>query len=579
MKLFLIKFVLALASVALISFNAIGQAQEVQPSRGGESRQSKAITGKVVNESGQPLAGAYVQVREINSVRTSQTVVSGQNGVFSVEGLAGGSYSLSAALPAYTPLRPPPNSLPPQYKIGDSVTIVLIRGGVVTGTVTNADGRPVVAIGVAALPVRVAGTRRLIGTPVRETATDDRGVYRIYGLPTGTYLIVADGANDHSQVGVNAFSSDVPTYAPSASRDAAAEISVRAGEEVGNIDIRYRGERGRKISGTIAEMRGEERFGAVLNTAGADGQRWQSKSGEAGSRSFLFEAIADGDYYLTAISYLAGNERALSETKLVSVRGADVTGLDLNPLPLGSIEGRVVLEETKAAECTNKTPLKMPETFVGAWHRVTEVNKNRPPIIWSFAAPAKVDAQGNFRIRGLAPDEYQFQTRLTDKGWYLHSINFQPAQQGAKPLDATRVWTTVKSGESLSGLTVTLAQGAASLTGRVALAEGEQAAGSFLAYLVPAEAERADDPLRFYGAPINDKGRVAFSNLAPGRYWVLTDQIPLDAGPSLLMKARLPDEKRARAALRRQGEAARTQIELKPCQQMVDFEIPRTAPE
>jgi Carboxypeptidase regulatory-like domain len=577
MNLFLIKFVLAFAIVALIPFNAIGQAQEVQPSRGGEPRQSSAITGKVVNEGGQPLAGAFVQVREINSVRTNQTVVSGQNGVFRLEGLADSSYYLSAALPAYTPKRPPPNSLAPQYKIGDSVTIVLIRGGVVTGTVTNADGRPVVAIGVAALPVRTTGTRRAIGTAVIETATDDRGVYRIYGLPTGIYLIVADGTNDHSQIGVNAFSNDVPTYAPSASRDAAAEISVRAGEEIGNIDIRYRGERGRKISGTIAEMRGEEHFGAVLNAGSADGQRWQSKPSEAGSRSFAFEALADGDYYLTGISYLKGNDRALSETKLVSVRGADINGLELTPLPLGSIEGRVVLEETKAGECTSKTPLKMPDTFVAAWHRVTEVNKNKPPIIWSFGQPAKVDAQGNFRIRGLAPDEYHFQTRLTDKGWYLHSITFQSAQQGAKPLDATRVWTTLKSGEPLSGLTVTLAQGAASFTGKVALAEGEQPAERFLLYLVPADAERANDPLRFYAAPINDKGQVSFSNLAPGRYWVLTDQIPLDAGPSLLTKARLPDEKRARAALVRQGEAGKTQIELKPCQQMADFEIPRTA--
>lgn len=580
MNLSFVKLALTVQIVTLISLNAVGQTQRAQPSGDREPRESRAITGKVVNESGHPLAGAFVQVRAVNAARTDQIAVSDNNGLFKVDGLAQVPYFVSAGLPSYTPQRPPANSPATQYKVGDSVTLVMIKGGVITGTVTNADGKPVVAIGVSVLPVRTTNAQRLVGGAVAGVATDDRGIYRIYGLPTGTYLVVADGTNDHSQTGVNSFSSDVPTYAPSATRDTAAEISVRAGEEVGNIDIRYRGERGRTISGTVAEMRGEEEsFGAILTSIGSDGQRWHSRPLEGGNRAFAFEAVADGDYYVTGISYLKDNERALSESKLVSVRGADITGLELTTHKLSSITGRVVLEETKAAECTEKTPLKLTDTTVGAWHRVTESNKNKPQVVWTFGAPARADAQGNFRIRNLVADEYYFQTRFTDKGWYLHSVTFWPPHRGAKLLDASRVWTTLKPGDRLSGLTVTLAQGAASFTGKLALAEGEAPPEKLFLYLVPAEAERADEPLRFYGGPINDKARVMLNNLAPGRYWVLTGQIVVDAGLSQIAKARLPDGTRTRAALRRQGEAGKTQIELKPCQQMVDFEILRTAQE
>ena len=41
----------------------------------------------------------------------------------------------------------------------------------------------------------------------------------------------------------NPYDSDVPTYSPSSTRDNAAEVSVRSGEET-NADIRYRGEPG-----------------------------------------------------------------------------------------------------------------------------------------------------------------------------------------------------------------------------------------------------------------------------------------------------------------------------------------------
>lgn len=256
-----------------LTVSSPAQTERPAPAKNTEEAQSGSITGKVVNENGHPLAEAYVYC-EVAGIQGRHTpTVTDRNGGFKLEGLTrGSSYRVVAILPAYIPQpREPENAPVPQYRIGDSVTLVMIKGGVITGTVTSANGEPIAGIAVAARLIRDRNGRRVPGSAAREVATDDRGVYRVYGLPNGIHIVSTNSTSDYSQTGVNAFANEAPTYAPSATRDTAAEINVRAGEEVGNVDIRHRGERGRSVSGTVAEMAGEESGSAVvLNSVAAD---------------------------------------------------------------------------------------------------------------------------------------------------------------------------------------------------------------------------------------------------------------------------------------------------------------------
>lgn len=160
------------------------------------------------------------------------------------------------------------------------------------------------------------------------------------------------------------------------------------------------------------------------------------------------------------------------------------------------------------------------------------------------------------------------------KSWYVQSITFA-APGKSKPVDATRVWTNVNQSEKLSGLTVTLAQGAGTLNGLIALREGETLPEKTVVYLVPAEKERADDILRFYGAAVSGDRKITINSIAPGRYWVLAQPV-IDEAESPARKLRWPDETETRAKLRRDAEAAKTEVELKPCQNVVDFKVPVT---
>ena len=92
--------------------------------------------------------------------------------------------------------------------------------------------------------------------------------------------------------------------------------------------------------------------------------------------------------------------------------------------------------------------------------------------------------------------------------------------------------------------------------------------------MVPAEREKAEDVLRFFATLVSTDGSFALNNLPPGRYWVIARA----AGENVQTKLRLPDQAGARAKLRQEIEAAKTEIDLKPCQNVTNYSAPMMVP-
>lgn len=581
----------ATGSILLLLVFAVSvaaQAQQPAPKEKSDAPGSGTINGRVVNESGQPLSNAQVSVRTVgpSGVATAPFATNtDRDGTFQVFGLDQAAYYVSAWAPSYVPQpREPASTTVPTYRPGDSVTLTLVKGGAVTGTVLNAANEPIVGIAVRVQRIRDHNGRKLPRGDVRERTTDDRGIYRVYGLMTGTYVVSAGGPTEFSNSTINAFETDVATYAPSSTRENAGEVSVRTGEEVSGIDIRYRAEPGRTVSGEVKIPDANFGFNVVLVAAGDTGAQWSANSYQSpGSSSFLFNGIGDGDYDVYALMYSQAGERGVSEQQRISVRGTDVGGIVLIPKPFGSVAGRLVLEETTVAECTDKARPLFNETMISAWHNDSAAAKRIPPPVWAMGVPQAPNAEGNFSLNGLAAGEYFFAARSQAKYWYLRSVLLTPAagaaapatKSASKPIDATRVWTVLKPGEKLSGLTMTLAHGAAMLRGK--LAEGEQAPERMVVYLVPAERERAEEVLRFFATQMSPDAKFAFNNLPPGRYWILA-QVASEGEGQSLGRIRFPHETALRARLRREAEATKNEIELKPCQNVSDFQLSLKAP-
>ena len=577
--------VLTFAILALM-FCSTSRAQQPAPvDEKPEEPKTGPINGKVVNDNGQPLAYASVSVRAFASQGQGRSTTTDSEGSFQVSGLDRAVYLISAYVPAYVSPPRDPDETQATYRVGDSVRLVLIKGGVITGTVTNSSGEPVIAVRVRASMIRDGnGQSSRYALSSRERTTDDRGVYRIYGLAAGTYVVSAGGGGNFSGFNVNAYDTDTPTFAPSSTRDTAVEINVRAGEEAANVDIRYRGEPGHVVSGIASGPSAATQpsgFSVILNPVfNGVSQSSNSSFQPPGSRGFAFYGIPDGDYDVIAQTSLGGGESATSESRRIKVRGADVTGIELTTKPLSAITGRVALEETKAPECKGKRRPLFTETLVTLWRNEKYAAKDQPQVIAPMGVSTLPDKQGDFALRNLAGGQYRFNARFFAKYWYLQSISLPPAAVAAakgapanRPTDATRNWTTLKPGDRLSGLTITLGEGAASFHGQIKLAEDQKLAPQLFVYLAPGEREKAEDVLRFFASQVSADGTFALNNLPPGRYWAIVKPAA-ESESSILSKLRLPDETDARAKLRGEAEVAKTEIEFRPCQNVTDYSLP-----
>ena len=95
-----------------------------------------------------------------------------------------------------------------------------------------------------------------------------------------------------------------------------------------------------------------------------------------------------------------------------------------------------------------------------------------------------------------------------------------------------------------------------------------------IVYIIPAEPDKANEVLRFFATDVTSDGTFTLSNLAPGKYLALT-QAKVDPQIATQAKLREPETEAgaARTKLRHAAEAKKTEIELKPCQNVADYQL------
>jgi Carboxypeptidase regulatory-like domain len=543
-----------------------------------------SITGRVLTTSGQPVTNATVLVSRLNSASPARPVPTDSSGSFRVSGLEPGVFSVTAYAASY--VLPPTDletSQPTYYRVGDSVTVTMEKGGVISGTVTDTDGQPVVAVRVRAMMVRDANGQPANGNIAGERLTDDRGVYRLFGLTPGVYVVSAGGGGGVGFAGpaTAVYDRDAPTFAPSSTRDTAAEITVYTGDEVSNIDIKFRKEAGHTVSGSVKSPpapAGYARTSVTLTRAKNPDE--VVASFPARGSAFEFRGVADGEYEISAQTSLGPNEAAVSLPRKIVVNGANISGLALTTSPLSTISGHVALEKSTAPECQNKRQPRFEELLISARRNA---KKDAQPQLRGFtAANGTPNKNGEFFLNRLGPGPYRLDTRFFAKYWFLRAVTAPAAsttRSGAKgpttnqPVDVARNGLTLQLGSRVSGLVIGLAEGAASVRGRLTAGEDKKAPAGLSLYLVPAEKDKAEDVLRFFTAPVSDDGTFGLNNLPPGRYWAITRFASAEE-PRVDWKLRLPDQAQNRVKLRRDAEAAKVELDLRPCQNLTDYQLP-----
>src|SRR6478672_1408712 len=180
-----------------------GQAGAVGQPRDQNQRQpivgKSSIAGVVVNESGRPVKGARVS---LGGGAVGRTEISGTSGEFLFDKLPEGRYSINANRPrylsgSYGQKKPERSGTTIQLADGEQkkdLKVTLFSAAVITGVVFGDDGEPVQNAQVRALKYSMrTGVRRLQQSG--NAQTDDRGVYRLYGLTPGEYVVNAISQN------------------------------------------------------------------------------------------------------------------------------------------------------------------------------------------------------------------------------------------------------------------------------------------------------------------------------------------------------------------------------------------------
>jgi hypothetical protein len=360
---------------------------------------------------------------------------------------------------------------------------------------------------------------------------------------------------------------------------------VRSGEETSGVDIRYRGEAGHIVSGTVTGAIAPNPTTTSINLTQIVNGVPQGNSysrQDPNKESFTFYGVAPGDYDLTAQCVIGPGETVFAEPRRITVKDTDVTGIELITKPLGSIGGHITFEPSTAPECQNKRQPLLAEMLVTARRIENQADKDQPRTYGFTGQQGTPNKAGDFMLRNVAPGAYSLNARFFAKYWYLQSVRLQtPSTQrvSSRTSASNRMaglnknWIDLKTGERISGVTITLAEGAASLKGTVQLSEGDKIPPLLWLYLVPAEKDKNNDELRFFSAPIGADASFGIGNLPPGRYWLLT-RVDADYTAHLPSNLRSPDQVAARAKLSSDAEAAQTQIELKPCQNATDYRLP-----
>src|SRR5947209_8423019 len=604
----------AIVFAVALSGTVLAQTTEDQNGDAAASKpNSSSITGRVVTQTSQPVTNATVYVSRMNSTSPPRPIPTDADGQFKFAGLEPGIFSVTASAPSYIlPPRDPNAVAPNYYRIGDSVTITMIKGGVINGHVTDAEDKPVVAVRVRRPMVRDAYGQAASGVAT-ERLTDDRGVYRLYGLAPGTYVVSAGGPSAFSVVGGTAFGGfgpggragggggggfggfgnpstalydrDAPTFAPSSTRDTAMEVSVGAGDEVNDVNIKYRSERGHAVSGAVKSagqgMSGYARSVVTLSRANHEGEVISFAT--ARGAAFVFYGVANGEYELSAETTLGTDNAEVSAPRHVIVNGNNITGITLTTNPLASISGRVTLEPSRIEQCKDKRQPRFEEILLEATRSMKKGSQDAlvlPQFSTAKGAPAR---NGEFLLTKLAPGQYRFDTRFNAKYWYLRAITLSspkavtPAgklQQttAAQTIDVARSGIVLKFGSRVAGVNFALAEGAATLRGRVAVSENEKPPQRLFAYLVPAEKDQGENLLRYFVTTTNDDGSFTLDNIPPGLYWILT-RSNVESESQVASRLRLPEGAEERTRLRRDDEAAKSSLELKPCQNVNDYQL------
>lgn len=475
------------AAVVLASYAAAPVFAQAEASKGAPA----TVAGRVTDGK-RGLAGVAVTLMLNSAAPWSPASVSAKTdaeGRYRVSGLVPGRYQIVPVAPAHVAegaeAERGRSLLLGAGETVENVDFRLTRGGVITGRVTGADGKPLVGEFVRVTVENSQRPAHGYARPDRtELLTDDRGVYRVYGLAAGRYQ-VSVGSDGPPRGGRNTSTGGTQTFYQRTYYDDTTDaaqaklVEVTEGAETTDIDISVEKTTrqtyvaaGRIVFAENGQPAANVRVGygpagrggraAVMNFGGFGPSGSAVVADERGE--FKLAGLASGRYVAFAVR--DGSPDWYSEQVSFEIADADAEGIEVKLRRGSSVSGVVQFDGVSDRA-----------TVSGLFSRSRVFAINEPPGGGPPAPGASVNTviapDGSFSFKGLQPGKIRISiSGNRDSGVSLLRVEHNGAQANNG--------IEVAEGAQVTGVRVVAAYGNAVIRGQVNVTGGTLARGSSL---------------------------------------------------------------------------------------------------
>lgn len=499
-----------MVSAAIVFFWAIGVGQTVAKDP------PASIAGRVtVSGQGAPDIVVIASSADIYDKKVLGRATTDQDGNYRITGLPSGRLTIGPAARAYvktsTNLPTGQGGQSLNISAGEAITDInfaLVRGGVITGRITDADGSPLIRESVNVMPVnpQVSGTVTAIFSGSRNS-TDDRGIYRIYGLAPGSYKVSVGQAKPESPSGIYRGGSPyVQTFYPGVAEEAKAMvIELKAGSEVKDVDIRTtKGARGFSVSGRVVDATTNQPaaniyvgYSPVDDANPGMGSMSFSPAATDANGKFTIEGLQPGRYIASSIAVGLENN-SYSEPAKFEITDGDVSGVEIKLSRGATITGVAVIENNQ--DLAMAAILQTVSLYAFG---------DRKTAGFSFARTA-IKSDGGFKFTGLGPGKIRITMMgfpAPPKGLKLSRVEVAGVEQ--------RNGVEVTGGAEINDVRLVFVYGSGSLRGTIKVAGGTLEG---ITVIVMLNATPADTTSFRQGIEVDSRGRFVAEDVPPGTY-------------------------------------------------------------
>ncbi len=393
-------------------------------------------------------------------------------------------------------------------EVVEKFDFALVRGGVITGRVREAEGSPVIGERVQLNPVGQQSTMRgFFNQNPFMYETDDRGVYRLYGISPGKYTVSVGEAKEEGGVrfGLGGRGYYSRTYHPDTTdASKATVIEIGEGTEVTNADITLgRKSRSFVATGRVVDEGGKPvpgaqvGHGALVNDGKDMGSMgWGSLADSEGR--FRLDGLLPGRY--AAFVWSEGNTEGYSEAFKFEITDSDVSGLELVLRRGATMSGVAVIEGTTDP----KILARLSQLSLAVGVETTGLT------VPNFGT-VRIAPDGSWRATGLRPGK----ARLYSAS-YTPQPNLVLSRVERDGVPTQEIELT--PGANVSGIRAVFEYGGGIIRGQVNITNGPLPDGAHLSVSARRRGDEAGLGYMNHGVEVDARGRFVIESLPSGEY-------------------------------------------------------------